>query len=283
VTSKRRAAASTAAIIALQLLLQIATVSAEEPDRAKALALAQQGHPELAFPIYDALTEKAPTDAQIYQEAIAAATRARDFHRAALYGERQLAVDPGNFNAMERSAFSYHMAGDTPGYQRARDRAFQYRLATNDPKLQSNRLMMDVFTVGNLNIFSNECYKSAAPLRIRYRFDVQERLPDPPGGQTLRSYIVIESAERDEQVTAEMTGDKRQYFTSTPSRTAGRYIRRSSSMSANRPTRSRRRGSYSICRIGKRCRLRPHRTGGHSRPIAARYSVRPECRKLTAL
>jgi hypothetical protein len=181
-------------------------------ERTKAQAFLQQGHPELALPIYDELTATGSKDGQIYQDAVATATRARDFHRAALYGERQLQIEPENFDVRERLALSYHLAGDVDGFKKARDSAFRYRLSTTDPRIVSNRLIFDFFDLGDLRVFTQECYKSAGPLRIKYRFDIFERNSTAPSGQTLRSYIVLENPEVDDKVAQELTGDKSPHF-----------------------------------------------------------------------
>jgi hypothetical protein len=181
-------------------------------ERAKAQAFVQQGHPELALPIYDELTATGSKDVQIYQDALAAATGARDFHRAAVYGERQLLVEPDNFAVRERLAFSYHLAEDVDGFNKARDSVFRYRLSTTDPRILSNRLIFDFFDLGGLRVFAQECYKSVGPLRIKYRFDIFERNSNAPGGQTLRSYIVLENPEADDKIAQELTGDTRPHF-----------------------------------------------------------------------
>jgi len=181
-------------------------------ERAKAQVFMQQGHPELALPIYDALTATGSKDVQIYQDALTAATRARDFRRAALYGERQLLVEPDNFAVRERLAFSYHLAGDVDGFNKARDSAFRYRLSTTDSRILSNRLVFDFFELGGLRVFTQECYKSAGPLRIKYRFDIFELNSNAPSGQTFRSYVVLENPEKDDKIAQELTGDTRPHF-----------------------------------------------------------------------
>lgn len=180
--------------------------------RSKALAATQQGHPELALPMYDVLIGQSPIDPQVFQEAHLAAMRAHDFQRAAAYGERQLSVDPKNFSTMEQIAFSYHMAGDGRNFEKARERARQYRLSTTDPKIISNRLMFDYFKAGNALVFANQCYRAAPPLRIKYRFDVMDPAPNAPGGQVLRAFLVLENPEADDKVAQELTGDTRPHF-----------------------------------------------------------------------
>jgi len=172
----------------------------------------QQGHPELALPIYDSLTLQSPVEPQVFQEAHLAAMRAHDFQRSALYGERQLSIDPGNFRVMEEIAFAYHMAGDANNFDKAKERAFQYRLSTTDPKILSNRLLFDYFLVGSIRVFSHQCYKAAPPLRIKYRFDIMDPAPNAPGGQTLRAFLVLENPEADDKVAQELTGDTRPHF-----------------------------------------------------------------------
>ncbi len=180
--------------------------------RSNALAAMQQGHPELALPLYDALTAQSAIDPQIFQEAHLAAMRAHDFRRSALYGERQLSTDPSNFGVMEQIAFAYHMAGDGANFDKAKERAFQYRLSTNDPKLVSNRLLFDYFQAGTARVFVNQCYKAAPPLRIKYRFDVMDPSPNAPGGQVLREFLVLENAEADDKIAQEISGDTRPHF-----------------------------------------------------------------------
>ena len=199
------------------LMVSIACASSSEPPATpndKQLAAQQmvkEGHPELSLPIYDELTLIGSNEPKLYQDAVVAATGARDFRRAALYGERRLQVDPDDFAARERLAFSYHMAGDVEAFNKARASAFQYRLSTNDPRIVSNRLMIDLFDVGNFRVFTQECYKRAGPLRIKYRFDVRERDPNAPGGMSLRSYLVLENRESDDEIAKEH-GDIRPRF-----------------------------------------------------------------------
>jgi hypothetical protein len=73
--------------------------------RSTALAATQQGRPEQALPVYDTLTALEHIDPQVFQEAHLAAMRAHDFHRSAMYGERQLSSAPNNFSVMSRSRF----------------------------------------------------------------------------------------------------------------------------------------------------------------------------------
>lgn len=181
-------------------------------ERDKAKAFLRQGHPELALPIYDKLTATGSRDVQIYQDAFAAAMGAHDFHKAALYSERQLQIEPDNFAVIEALALPYHLAGDVDGFKRARDRAFRYRLTTTDPRILSNRLLFDFFELDNLRVFANECYQADAPLRVKYRFDIHERDSTAPAGQVFRSYIVLENSEADDKVALELTGDKRPHF-----------------------------------------------------------------------
>ena len=204
------------------ILICLSSAHAAEPDspttvniielRSTALAATQQGRPEQALPIYDTLTALEHLDPQVFQEAHLAAMRARDFHRSALYGERQLTSAPSNFSVMEQIAFSYHMSGDLSNFQLARDRAFKFRLNTTDIKIQSNRLLFDYFGVGNARVFSNECYRADPPLRIKYRFDVMDPAPSAPAGQVLRATLVLENPEADDKVAKELTGDARPHF-----------------------------------------------------------------------
>jgi hypothetical protein len=180
--------------------------------RSTALAATQQGRPEQALPIYDTLTALEHVDPQVFQEAHLAAMRAHDFHRSAMYGERQLSSAPNNFSVMEQIAFSHHMSGDLRNFELARDRVFKFRLSTTDIKIQSNRLLFDYFGVGNARVFSNECYRADPPLRIKYRFDVMDPAPGTPAGQVLRAFLVLENPEADDKAAKELSGDARPHF-----------------------------------------------------------------------
>jgi hypothetical protein len=104
------------------------------------------------------------------------------------------------------------MAGDVNGFNKARADAFRYRLTRADPHIQSNRLLFDFFDLDGFRIFATECYKSAGPLRIKYRFDIHERNPSVPAGQVFRSYIVLENPETDDKIAQELTGERRPHF-----------------------------------------------------------------------
>lgn len=160
--------------------------------------------------MYDALLQQAQMDPKVFEEAHLAAMRAHDFKRAASYGERQLAAQPDNFSVIQQLAFSYHMAGDSGNFEKARERAFKYRLSTTDKSIQSDRLLFDYFKAGQALVFVNQCYKASPPFRIKYRFDVMD--DGAAEKQLPRTFLVLENLLVDDQVAKELTGETRPHF-----------------------------------------------------------------------
>ena len=100
--------------------VQATSVDTQMPLWDKARSLAAAGQLTEALSIYDDLTASGSLGTALYLEARDAAKGARDMRRFAIYGERQLKIDPDNYELRQSFSMGHQLAGDDAAAERSR-------------------------------------------------------------------------------------------------------------------------------------------------------------------
>ena len=195
--------------MAMALAVSASAQGGNSARREQARALTTAGNAAEALKIYDDLTGTRSTDVSLYMEATRAATGAHDFRRAAVYTERLVAVDPGNYGARVFVPLAYRLAGDESEALRARKEFAAYWKGSADPQVRSKPfLTIDTFRAGNWSVNVIQCLEIGGDFGVGYIFDVwgPKAPPMPPEelAANHRERIVLEHNQLDQKIASEM-------------------------------------------------------------------------------